>query len=662
MDCFNKELEHIAFRPSWSVTQLRIFYMNTKSRHTNNKFKYDQGYTDGCHNYKSYRPKNQHNSSSRYYRKFFKHRASVGVHRPNHVGYHFSMLPNIVLNKIYSYLDLKDRLNASLVCKHWRLALFNPSLWQNSTLTIYLLNRFVDIQSSEFKIQNLSKFIKRLVLKYDPNDLSLFNYLISVIVANLDEFKNLTSMSLQPIFYNLFYEEDYFYEDDEFSDEESYLTECNLNLFNNLINWCSGTKLVEHLSLGLVDDMNKTKSNLVKLVSVLGDRHANNLRSLHLSTSKNISSLTLQANVGPNLANKQIFITNYLFKFNNLTCLSIDYEHLTDDFLQNSSCCLFTLKKLNLNVNSIDSTINENNQIKDESWSIAANSNKDLRVTINFIQVEESTRKYGLILSPFIPLEAIRMYFCKSLNPDILQFISNSYSETLQSMVIVDAISDPSLQYHNPLRHEVDPDPLVLLCWKCKYLTELVLVGYEILEINLIAIAKLRDNLKTFYVAMDCIIDLKYGKFKNDNFIEDEDGEDTIVDYGFCSEQSIRKVCKILRCENWHPLEKDELPMCVYNFDMPYEEAYLEKMQHHCGRVELLDTKFSKNSTYSGMSKPWAKNTYSVFPSYRKQETVRLDFQEKSFLNLIFKICYLLRTARLRGLNVVYCPKRSRAV
>lgn len=170
------------------------------------------------------------------------------------------------------------------------------------------------------------------------------------------------------------------------------------------------------------------------------------------------------------------------------------------------------------------------------------------------------------------------MYFCKSLNPDILQFISNNYSDTLKSLVIVDAITDPSLQYHNPLRYEVDPDPMVLLCWKCKNLTELVLVGYEILEINLIAIAKLRDNLRTFYVAMDCIIDLKYGKFKNDNFIEDEDGEDTIVDYGFCSEQSIRKVCKILRCDNWHPLEKDELPMCVYNYEMPYEEAYLESL------------------------------------------------------------------------------------
>ena len=54
----------------------------------------------------------------------------------------------------------------------------------------------------------------------------------------------------------------------------------------------------------------------------------------------------------------------------------------------------------------------------------------------------------------------------------------------------------------------------------------MIVVGYEMLEINLIAIAKLRTNLRKFDVAMDCIIDLKYGKFRNDDFIEDEEGED----------------------------------------------------------------------------------------------------------------------------------------
>ena len=37
-----------------------------------------------------------------------------------------------------------------------------------------------------------------------------------------------------------------------------------------------------------------------------------------------------------------------------------------------------------------------------------------------------------------------------------------------------------------------------------------------------------------------------------------------------------KKVCKILGSQNWHPLEKDELPLCVYDSNVPYEEAYLD--------------------------------------------------------------------------------------
>lgn len=180
--------------------------------------------------------------------------------------------------------------------------------------------------------------------------------------------------------------------------------------------------------------------------------------------------------------------------------------------------------------------------MRDESWSIATNRNKSLRVTVNFLVVEEAARKYTNVLSRLMPLEKMRMYFCKSLNPELLHFLSDNYSNTLSSLVVVDGITDPTLRYHNPLRHDADPDPLVLLCWKCRHLSELVLVGYEVLEINLIAIAKLRSNLKVFYVPMDCIIDLRYGHVNNDDFIEDEDGEDTIVDYGFCSDQVIDKV------------------------------------------------------------------------------------------------------------------------
>ena len=71
------------------------------------------------------------------------------------------------------------------------------------------------------------------------------------------------------------------------------------------------------------------------------------------------------------------------------------------------------------------------------------------------------------------------------------------------------------------------------------------------------------------------MITLRSGQFKNNYFIEDEDGNDTIVDYGICSNHVIEKVSKALGY-TWHLLDKDELPVCVYDFDMSYEEAFLD--------------------------------------------------------------------------------------
>lgn len=188
-----------------------------------------------------------------------------------------------------------------------------------------------------------------------------------------------------------------------------------------------------------------------------------------------------------------------------------------------------------------------------------------------------------------------RMYFCKSLNPDMLHYLSNTYSESLASLVVVDSISteydewlangnnnnNNNLYYHNALRYDADPDPdpLVLLSWKCKHLSELIIVGYELLEINLTAIAKLRSTgLKSFYVARDCVMNLRYGHYRhNGGFVEDDEGEDTMPDYGG-TQSLLDKMRDSLNAPDWHPLEQDELPNSVYDWRVPDEEAYLDAL------------------------------------------------------------------------------------
>lgn len=180
------------------------------------------------------------------------------------------------------------------------------------------------------------------------------------------------------------------------------------------------------------------------------------------------------------------------------------------------------------------------NNISDDLWLQVKTKNPELKLNMNIINIEELSRKYELLLKSQMPLESLRIFFCKSLNPELLQFIRDNYCNTLKCFCVIDTITDPTLRYHNPFRF--DADPLVLLAWKCKYLEELTLIGYEMLEINLTAIAQLRNNLKIFHIPMDCVITLRFGEFQNNNFIEDEDGSDTIVDYGICSNQIIEKV------------------------------------------------------------------------------------------------------------------------
>jgi hypothetical protein len=190
--------------------------------------------------------------------------------------------------------------------------------------------------------------------------------------------------------------------------------------------------------------------------------------------------------------------------------------------------------------------------IQDITWSNVKMKNSYIRVSLTFLKahLSSSTRPVNLfnqcifeILRPNIPLESFSMHFCKSLNSQLIDYISNMYSHTLKKFIINDAIAEPTLRYSNPLLYDIEPDPVVLLCWRCRHLEELSILGYEIAEMNLVAIAKLRNNLRVFRVPMDCIIDLKYGNFVNrDNFIEDDDGEDIVIEYGFCRRKIIDKV------------------------------------------------------------------------------------------------------------------------
>lgn len=115
--------------------------------------------------------------------------------------YDYAQLPNVVLAKIFTYLPLKDRLNASTACKSWRSGLFNnPCLWTTYDLVIYLCNKQIDLKSAQFKLRNFSKLTKNCVFKFDVDDYSLIEKLASCLDQIKNEVNNLKYLTLKPIY------------------------------------------------------------------------------------------------------------------------------------------------------------------------------------------------------------------------------------------------------------------------------------------------------------------------------------------------------------------------------------------------------------------------------------------------------------------------------
>jgi hypothetical protein len=118
-------------------------------------------------------------------------------------------------------------------------------------------------------------------------------------------------------------------------------------MFKSLIETSQSAKHLEHLALGFLSDLNNN-NNMNELLVSLKLRHAHSLKSLHIATLKNSKILSLKSsdnnNDQPKSSSSFIALSNLLHDFINLTCLSIDYDQLTHEFL-GSSVCLNSLKK-----------------------------------------------------------------------------------------------------------------------------------------------------------------------------------------------------------------------------------------------------------------------------------------------------------------------------
>ncbi|GIY56232.1 f-box only protein 33 [Caerostris extrusa] len=217
-------------------------------------------------------------------------------------------LPSIIIVEIFSFLKLRDRLNASSVCLAWRKNLFHPKLWRK---VVFHLNSCDNTtvnpnNGARFLAKHCGRFVREVIVEVNssnPTDVQQCKDILKVLTYN----NNLRALSIKPLSSRL-----------EWTDYNDTLSLDQYVEF--LIKIIKRATCLQHLSLGCIEELLDLSGNFLVPLSKY---QANCLRSLHLSSIKEVPG--------------NYFITNLdttLFStFQKLERLSIDYDHLNDHFL-----------------------------------------------------------------------------------------------------------------------------------------------------------------------------------------------------------------------------------------------------------------------------------------------------------------------------------------
>ena len=305
--------------------------------------------SDSNRKYNQYRPKPSSRSHLLKKNVIVKYHATLN----DNTSSNFSNLPNVCLAKIFKYLSLKERLNASLACKNWRLILFNtPCLWHDFNLSVLICKSYK--LSLHFKMEsNILNYSPNLTLKYDLVSFGFFLKNACNLFERLNS-KHIRAITFIPCVY-----------DKPQIDTTSLISYIDSSFNKRLLELLKSSILysncIEHFTLGdcfskcINENMNnehKFKHEAKELILALKEKHSTTLKSLHLSTIDKSSYVFKKRNQNnrvtetqePVVVQTQLFLSNYLGNFTSLVCLSIDYEDLNDEFL-NSAACVNTLER-----------------------------------------------------------------------------------------------------------------------------------------------------------------------------------------------------------------------------------------------------------------------------------------------------------------------------
>ncbi|XP_054719690.1 F-box only protein 33-like [Uloborus diversus] len=449
----------------------------------------------------------------------------------------WSNLPSIIIVEIFSFLSLKDRLNAASVCKAWRNHLFHPQLWrkvvfQLNSCDIKTVNHKID--GARFLAKQCGKFVREAVIEVNslnPKDVRLCKNILRVLTFN----RNLRALSIKPRSSRL-----------EWSDYEDTLSLDQYIKF--LVTIIKKARRLEHLSFGCIEELLDSSEYFLK---PLAQHQSNSIRSLHLSSVKEVPG------------NYFVYdISSTLFEsFRNLESLSIDYDYMSDDLLiVLSKPHHRPLNRLIIHVHSLPFRLNE---ISSEAWKQISCHSPKLEVTINMLHFHNSPEYILAILKHEMPLVHFRAFFSSGFNEDVITRLAFISKGSLKSFVLVDELDEDSTPAS--VFPSSNIDPLIMLAWRCKKLSYIKIIGYEVGADSLVAISRLRgEQLSDLLVPACCISTV---------LLEDMthlSPENAVL--------HLRREVSFGLQKPWRPLNLSELPLAVRNVNVDADGAYLDEL------------------------------------------------------------------------------------
>ncbi|XP_057331551.1 F-box only protein 33 [Microplitis mediator] len=376
-------------------------------------------------------------------------------------GYYWNTLPSVIMLEIFSYLEHKDRINASMVCKNWRQALFHPAFWKDIT---FVLDDTKNSLWSSYLGDCFGLSVQNATVRCQIPHCSLE---LEKLLRNLCENRNLRRLFVEPSTSTF-----------EWSftcyDDMEALETWTESLYLSIIKIIETSKRLEALTLGCVEEL---VLNAGEVLEMLGYYHGKHLTHLGL------------ASVKEDPENYQFVILNSITfqQFISLTILTLDYDYLNDTML--GSLTSGTLERLVVHVHNWKENYTGTS---DDAWELFTQKNPRCELRLNLLHAYTGvTVLERQILKRNMPLTHFKALFCEYVNLGALYTIASYYSTSLKSLMWIDSADNNELSLPPT---DGNPDGLVMVAWRCVNLQEIVYIGHKYYHTNLLAIARLRGH------------------------------------------------------------------------------------------------------------------------------------------------------------------------